>query len=600
MILPWLVAPIALPLAVSLVSSPILPAEYTIAASVPFSMLVARGFVSIPSRLGRLVVALGIVASTALSFQTYFGTVRKDAWRDATAIVGLYAEPGDRVLFYRWFNQYAFDFYNKRTGIDEVGLPIDTLAPSSDEITKAVASSTGGASRLWFMTLLNEPARPSIVDALSKMYVLKEHAQAPHVEVYLSSSARNEPVRWRPLICAILPPVDGVGSQTDVHRPTPRQRQAHRRGIGKRHAPSRDRNREGGGHLPAWRCAGCPSAERSGARRAASSGPLAPRATKPVAGPTGTTLPLRRALTEIYNLTTPSRQLLDLLGLARRLGPRAAARSRQRRTAEALPQRLERSARRARRARGRIASIRLTPSELVDSLRKSLPRLYSIASSQAAHPGQVHLLVVSVRYTIRGRAREGVCSTWLADRWPDGATADMYLQNQQKHFAMPADPATPMIMVGPGTGLAPFRAFVEERRRHRRDGPQLALLRRAASRERLLLRRQTQRLRARRAPAPRRRVLTRPGGEDLRPAPHARAGPRPLGVARGRRGVLRLRRQGAHGRRRRPRAASRSSRPQGGRTPDQANEYVETAQTDEAIQARRVPTATWSPDRSLP
>jgi len=86
-----------------------------------------------------------------------------------------------------------------------------------------------------------------------------------------------------------------------------------------------------------------------------------------------------------------------------------------------------------------------------------------VASSHKAHPGQVHLLVVSVRYAIRGRDRVGICSTWLADRWPVGDTADLYLQNQQKHFSMPSDPSTPMIMVGPGTGLAPFRAFIEER-----------------------------------------------------------------------------------------------------------------------------------------
>jgi len=108
--------------------------------------------------------------------------------------------------------------------------------------------------------------------------------------------------------------------------------------------------------------------------------------------------------------------------------------------------------------------VRLTAAELVETLRKTLPRLYSIASSAKAHPGQVHLLVVSVRYTIRGREREGICSTWLADRWPLHATAPMYLQNQQRHFSMPSDGGTPIIMVGPGTGLAPFRAFIEERR----------------------------------------------------------------------------------------------------------------------------------------
>lgn len=107
--------------------------------------------------------------------------------------------------------------------------------------------------------------------------------------------------------------------------------------------------------------------------------------------------------------------------------------------------------------------VAITPAELMGTLRRNLPRLYSVASSQKMHPGEVHLLVVSVRYTIRGRERLGVCSTWIADRFPVGGTADMYLQNQQKHFAMPADPSTPMIMIGPGTGLAPFRAFLEER-----------------------------------------------------------------------------------------------------------------------------------------
>jgi len=106
----------------------------------------------------------------------------------------------------------------------------------------------------------------------------------------------------------------------------------------------------------------------------------------------------------------------------------------------------------------------LTPVEVVSALRKMLPRLYSIASSLRAHPDQVDLLVVSVAFSIRGRTRTGVCSTWIADRWPVGASASMYVQNQQRHFGMPAGQATPMIMIGPGTGLAPFRAFVEARR----------------------------------------------------------------------------------------------------------------------------------------
>jgi sulfite reductase (NADPH) flavoprotein alpha-component len=103
------------------------------------------------------------------------------------------------------------------------------------------------------------------------------------------------------------------------------------------------------------------------------------------------------------------------------------------------------------------------PAEFVTLLRPLQPRLYSIASSHRAHPGEAHLLVVSLTYTARGRTYLGVGSTFLNERWPIGATAPVYTQDAQKHFAMPADPASPMIMIGPGTGLAPFRAFLEER-----------------------------------------------------------------------------------------------------------------------------------------
>ncbi len=104
-----------------------------------------------------------------------------------------------------------------------------------------------------------------------------------------------------------------------------------------------------------------------------------------------------------------------------------------------------------------------TPEECIGVLRKFQPRLYSIASSLKAHPDEAHLLVVAVTYLVRGRERRGICSTFINSRWPVGETAGVYTQNQQKHFAMPADPSAPMIMVGPGTGVAPFRAFLEER-----------------------------------------------------------------------------------------------------------------------------------------
>ena len=107
--------------------------------------------------------------------------------------------------------------------------------------------------------------------------------------------------------------------------------------------------------------------------------------------------------------------------------------------------------------------VAFAPHEFVGLLRTLQPRLYSIASSRRAHPDEAHLLVLSVVYTSRGRRHLGVASTFVNERWPLGTTAPVYTQDAQKHFGMPADPATPMIMIGPGTGLAPFRGFLEER-----------------------------------------------------------------------------------------------------------------------------------------
>ncbi len=105
---------------------------------------------------------------------------------------------------------------------------------------------------------------------------------------------------------------------------------------------------------------------------------------------------------------------------------------------------------------------RFTAGELVGLLKKLQPRLYSISSSPKAHPGEVHLTVGAVRYETFGRGRKGVCSTFLADRAGDAAVP-VFVQPSHG-FKLPANGATPIIMVGPGTGIAPFRAFLEERR----------------------------------------------------------------------------------------------------------------------------------------
>ncbi len=107
-------------------------------------------------------------------------------------------------------------------------------------------------------------------------------------------------------------------------------------------------------------------------------------------------------------------------------------------------------------------SARPTPQELVDQLRKLMPRLYSVASSAKVFPAEVHLTLAVVRYKTNARERVGVCSTFLADRAPVGA-AIVPVFVSDSHFGPPADGAKDCIMVGPGTGIAPFRAFVQER-----------------------------------------------------------------------------------------------------------------------------------------
>ncbi len=111
-----------------------------------------------------------------------------------------------------------------------------------------------------------------------------------------------------------------------------------------------------------------------------------------------------------------------------------------------------------------------TPAEFLACLRKLPPRLYSISSSPMVHRGEVHLTVAIVRYESHGRKREGVCSSFLADRAEEGSCLPVFI-HENKNFRPPADGSRPMIMVGPGTGIAPFRGFLYERQASGATGP---------------------------------------------------------------------------------------------------------------------------------
>jgi sulfite reductase (NADPH) flavoprotein alpha-component len=109
-------------------------------------------------------------------------------------------------------------------------------------------------------------------------------------------------------------------------------------------------------------------------------------------------------------------------------------------------------------------SARSNPGTLISALAPQRPRLYSISSSLKAHPDEVHLTVGLVRYSRQGcsRSRKGVASNFLCERAP-GHKVGVFVQEAHA-FRPPSNPDAPMIMVGPGTGIAPFRAFLEERR----------------------------------------------------------------------------------------------------------------------------------------
>ncbi len=188
---------------------------------------------------------------------------------------------------------------------------------------------------------------------------------------------------------------------------------------------------------------------------------LAASGEETVPGNEGTSVPLRQALLRHYQITQPSKQFLEAI----------AARSE---GASVLRELLADPLRKD--DVGKFVygmevidfllthpSIHFTPEEFVKLLRKLQPRLYSVSSSPKAYPEEVHLTVATVKYESHGRQRKGVASTFLAERADDSVPVPLFFHSA-KHFRLPEDGALPVIMVGPGTGIAPFRAFLQDRK----------------------------------------------------------------------------------------------------------------------------------------
>ena len=166
-------------------------------------------------------------------------------------------------------------------------------------------------------------------------------------------------------------------------------------------------------------------------------------------------IPLDQALLREFELARPSREMLRLI--AERGGDREFKAMLADDRKEDLKQFLW-----GRQLADLLAEfpIKASAEEFVGGLKRMQPRSYSISSSPKAHPDEVHLTVSAVRYGVRERG--GTCSTFLADRASE-AGVPIFIQ-PSSHFHLPADPQTPIIMIGPGTGIAPFRGFLHERR----------------------------------------------------------------------------------------------------------------------------------------
>ncbi|SDO58068.1 sulfite reductase (NADPH) flavoprotein alpha-component [Alkalicoccus daliensis] len=178
-------------------------------------------------------------------------------------------------------------------------------------------------------------------------------------------------------------------------------------------------------------------------------------------GKEGTALPVREALTSTYDITTLTKPLLD------KLAP----------FSEKLQELIKDETERKAYLEGRdlldllkdFAPWSAGAGEIIGQLRPIPPRLYSIASSLKANEDEVHLTVGALRYDAHGRARSGVCSVQCAERSEAGDTLPVFVQSNQ-NFKLPEDSKTPIIMIGAGTGIAPYRSFMEEREESEQAG----------------------------------------------------------------------------------------------------------------------------------
>jgi mannosyltransferase len=191
-LLAWLGAPIVMPFLLSFLGSPIFLPKYTIAASVPFAMLVAAGALSLRTERWRTLVVVAIAAASVFRFQHYYAAPDKDGWRPAVAELERLARPADVVVFYPWFNQVPFAYYQRRDDLLQqpfVAEP-DDPAPAADDVPLLAERATRDRQRAWLVVLQGTGMKSLIVAELSRHMTPVRHWVGHRVELYLFERKR--------------------------------------------------------------------------------------------------------------------------------------------------------------------------------------------------------------------------------------------------------------------------------------------------------------------------------------------------------------------------------------------------------------------------
>jgi mannosyltransferase len=183
-VLPWLAGPIVIPFALSVLATPIFLPKYTIAASVPFAILVAAGLQALPWRLLRVAASLALIAALMRPLPAYYDTPGKDGWREAVASVEALAASDDAVVLYPYFNTIAFDLYRTRADILVRPFALFDAPPPRDGWPTTVRRATAGRGRVWLVALHADTSSAPVVDALTAEHRLFAHLVRQKIEIF--------------------------------------------------------------------------------------------------------------------------------------------------------------------------------------------------------------------------------------------------------------------------------------------------------------------------------------------------------------------------------------------------------------------------------